>query len=201
MLINERIYFIHIPRTGGRYLNNWIVLNKHKAEHWLFREHYKNKEIPHLPYPDYEQFLGFIPEEKFTIVREPVERFYSIIQYNHYTKAMTDKEFNSIFDSKNSFFNFMNKMRLGPNNHGHWYNMQCDFISKDVKIYRFENGLRDPLKKWLDENFGLKLPVGYRDAIGTQTGLIEDGKKLILNKDQVNWVKDYYYKDYKLLDY
>jgi|TARA_E500000318_G_scaffold28722_1_gene28816 hypothetical protein len=192
MLINERIYFIHIPRTGGRHLYNLILANNHKGNHFLFSKEYKNKEIPHLTYPEYEEFLGYIPEKKFSIVREPVDRFFSIIQNTHW---ILEKEIESIFKNKNSFFSFMNKMRLNKNEKSNWFNTQSDFLSKDVKLWRFEKGFKQDFKKWLENNFDLKIPVGYN------TILNENTKKINLNKKQIEWVKDYYYKDYKLLDY
>jgi len=192
MLINERTYFIHIPRTGGRYVSNVIRCNNYKAKHYLFREIYNNKQIPHLTYPEYEKFLGYIPEEKFSIIREPVDRFLSLIRK---TPWVTNKNKNDIFNNKNSFFNFMNKMRLNINEETNWFKMQSDFLSKDVKLWRYEDKFEIDFKKWLENNFDIKLVVDLK------FGLNEKSNEIILNKNQISWVKDYYYKDFKLLDY
>jgi len=192
MLINERIYFIHIPKTGGRHLYNLISINGHKCNHFSFDEFYKNKEIPHLTYPEYEEFLGFIPEKKFSIVREPIDRFFSIMESLLY---FSEKDKESVFKNKNSFFSFMNKMRLSSEDISNWFHTQSDFLSKDVKIWKFEEGFKTNFKKWLEDNFDLKISIEYH------TVLNDIKKKLILDKKQIEWVKDYYYKDYKILDY
>jgi hypothetical protein len=192
MLINEKIYFIHIPRTGGRHLYNLILLSGHKCEHFSFKKKYKYKEIPHLTYPEYEEFLGYIPEKKFSIVRQPVDRFFSIIQN---IPNVSQKNVDFVFKNKNSFFGFMNEWKLKKDERSNWFSTQSDFLSKDVKLWRFEKGFEDDFKKWLKNNFDLKITVGHK------TILNENTKKINLNKKQIEWVKDYYYKDYKLLDY
>ena len=76
-----------------------------------------------------------------------------------------------------------------------WFKMQSDFLSKDVKLWRYEDKFEIDFKKWLENNFDIKLVVDLK------FGLNEKSNEIILNKNQISWVKDYYYKDFKLLDY
>ena len=57
MLINKNIYFVHVPRTGGRYITNLFKINKHEVSLDAFNTKWKNKEIGHLTYPDYEVYF------------------------------------------------------------------------------------------------------------------------------------------------
>ena len=79
MLINKNIYFVHVPRTGGRYITNLFKINKHEVSLDAFNTKWKNKEIGHLTYPDYEVYLNFLKCTKFAVIRDPITRFLSAI--------------------------------------------------------------------------------------------------------------------------
>ena len=78
MLINKSIYFVHIPRTGGRYIKELIKFNNHICILGDYVQ-WNNKEVSHLCFPDYEVFLNFLECQKFTVVRNPIDRFVSAI--------------------------------------------------------------------------------------------------------------------------
>jgi hypothetical protein len=58
MIINQKIYFIHVPRTGGRFIRDSLIKNNYNVQLYFYNVFYKGKEIPHLTYPEYEQFLN-----------------------------------------------------------------------------------------------------------------------------------------------
>ena len=78
MLINKDIYFAHIPRTGGRYIYKNLC-KEHLCEHADFDlgKLYRSREVPHLTFPDYEDYLERSIENKFAVIRDPVTRFVS----------------------------------------------------------------------------------------------------------------------------
>ena len=47
MLINKSIYFVHIPRTGGRYVKELIKFNNHICILGDYVQ-WNNKEVSHL---------------------------------------------------------------------------------------------------------------------------------------------------------
>jgi hypothetical protein len=82
MLISKKnikpLYFVHIPRTGGRYIRDLFENNNFLLNFYDFREYFMNKEIPHLHYPLYSKFTNYGEIPQFTIVRNPLNRFISM---------------------------------------------------------------------------------------------------------------------------
>ena len=180
MLINKNIYFVHIPRTGGRYVHRLLAENGHQVS-VDFTSRFKGKEVPHLTYPEYEIYLNFLNCTKFTIVRNPLNRFISAISND---VTMNDKTLEKILLNQESF-----------NDYSNWYSPQINFLNKDLKIYRFEDSLGPTFNKWLEDNLNLKIKKEFHNNYDYSENLVS------LTEKQKELVKNYYYKDYKFLEY
>ena len=189
MLIDKDIYFVHIPRTGGRYVHRLLNENNYTVTVG-FNNFFKQKEIAHLSYPDYEIYLNFMRCVKFTIVRNPLDRFISAISNDI---AMNERTLEKILSNQESLNNHLNNTIF--NDSSNWYTPQINFLNKEVKIYRFENSLGPVFNKWLTDNLNLKITKEYHDKYDYSERLFS------LTEKQKDYVKNYYYKDYKLLDY
>ena len=195
MLINKDIYFVHIPRTGGRYIYKNLC-KEHLCEHADFNlgKLYRSREVPHLTFPDYEDYLERPIENKFAVIRDPVTRFVSQLR----SSIFKDKV-ESILRDQESLNKFINNALIDKNNIGNWFVPQIKFLDYKTKLWRFEDGLHDNFFKWLDNTFDLH--VTNRISSGYFINDIDVKFNVELNTDQINYVKNYYYQDYKILGY
>lgn len=191
-LINNSVYFIHIPRTGGRFLNALFCENSYNYQFYHFKDKMKlknvNMELPHLQYPYYTRLFKEKNTKCFTIIRDPVERFKSSLKNKNL-------DLEKLFYNKNNFINFVNNQIM--TNDSNWLLPQINFITKDTFLWKFENGLSKNFFNWLSENFNFnfeKTNITYKKEE-------YDIGEVILNKKEIDLIKEYYYQDYKILDY
>lgn len=194
-LINNSVYFVHIPRTGGRYIENLFKKNNYKYEYAKFYTTHlspsgKQVEIPHIEYPYYTVLFKNKNIKTFTVVRNPIDRFKSTLKYNN-----IDKE--KILSNENNFKNFINSQIIGY--HSNWTLPQINFISCDTCIWKYEDGLGDNFLQWLNKNFNFTFEnkfINYKLDKRYDTST-----EIQLTKEQMQYIKNYYYKDFKILGY
>jgi len=196
MLINKNIYFAHIPRTGGRYIYK-ALSREHLCEYADFDlgKLYRYREIPHLTFPDYEDYLNRYIDNKFAVTRDPVTRFVSQLR----SSVFKDKV-GYILRDQESLNKFINNALIDKNNVGNWFVPQIKFLDHKTKLWRFEDGLQDSFFKWLTDTFNLQIKSEKLSSDYFING-IDVKFDIESNKDQVNYIKNYYYQDYKVLGY
>jgi|TARA_R100000455_G_C6270791_1_gene126791 hypothetical protein len=197
MFVNKKTLFVHIPRTAGRYVGYLLEQNGYFCYHNDHLITWRGRELTHLTFPEHEVYLLQSPIKKFTIIREPVDRCISTLI--SYAKVNEDK-INQVFKTQESFDSFVNECRV--NDPTNWFVPQVNFIDYKTKIWRYEDKLFLPFYKWLYKNFNIK--IEDRDYNSKQ--YIESIKSPIDNKvdlteKQKSFIKNYYYQDYKLLNY
>ena len=191
MIINRNIYFVHIPRTAGRFIRNTLIQNGHNViQYGSYESHYRGKETLHLTYPEYHDFLNNYALKKFSIVRDPVDRFVSMINKNWmFNKEKIDKMFRSQEDFDQTISNEI------LNNPSNFFVPQVNFVDYNTKIWKFEDNFKDEFVEWMMYNFNIKI-----DKLGSSDEGVEMNK-IILNKEKIKYIQNYYYKDYKLFNY
>jgi hypothetical protein len=196
MLINKNIYFVHIPRTGGRYISK-IISDNYLCEYYDFDKEalFKDKEVQHLTHSEYQEFLNYVPLKTFTVVRDPINRFVSSLANSKF-----EKEVDLILKDQESFDKFINYSIIDKKNIGNWFVPQIDFIDYKTKIWKFEDGFGDNFFKWLQNNFDLLIQNKTASA-EFFINKIDYKFKVSLTNEQKNYIKNYYYKDYKILGY
>jgi len=192
MLINKNIYFVHIPRTGGRFIRETLKINNHDVQNTEFGVLYREKETPHLTYPEYHQYLNYLPIKKFCVVRDPVDRFISMVTC---TWFFNEQKIEHMFQSQNYFNETLNNFCI--NHMSNFFVPQINFVDYETNIWRFEDSLGENFIKWLFENFNLKIDtlpkkLNYKNP---------NQNKINLNNRKIEYIKNYYYKDYKLFKY
>jgi len=195
VIINKQIQFVHIPRTGGRYVSHVINENNHYCTHRSFLNIFKNREVPHLSYPDNTYFYYFTPFKKFSIIRDPLNRFISGLK--NFNKINEDK-IDSIFKNQESFDEFVNLCRM--EDCSNFALPQINFIDHKTKLWRFEDKLENDFYKWLLDNFNLKIINKDYESIEFKNKNIHMNN-FDLNEKQKQYIKNYYYQDYKILNY
>ena len=131
MLINKSIYFSHIPRTGGRYIYKTIS-KEHLCEHADFDlgKLYRSREVPHLTFPDYEDYLERSIENKFAVIRDPVTRFVSQLR-----NSIFKDKVESILRDQESLNKFINNALIDKDNIGNWFVPQIKFLDYKTRLW------------------------------------------------------------------
>tara|TARA_A100000171_G_C2056526_1_gene107796 strand:- start:54 stop:635 length:582 start_codon:yes stop_codon:yes gene_type:complete len=191
-LINNSVYFIHIPRTGGRFIRELFYENNYNLNFDNFNNiKTKNgdKELTHLAYPEYTRLFNKTDIKCFAVIRDPLTRFKSFLK---------DKrlDLEKIFYNKYSFLEFVNDQIML--NNSNWYLPQVNFITKNTFLWKYEKGLNKGFFDWLHKNFGFTFE---KTNVDYEVSNDYDDSKVNLDKKQIEFIKEYYYQDYKILEY
>tara|TARA_R100001086_G_scaffold230842_1_gene151250 strand:+ start:331 stop:924 length:594 start_codon:yes stop_codon:yes gene_type:complete len=197
MIINHNILFIHIPRTGGRFLSYLFRNSGHFCYNDCFVKEYDGVEVAHLNslqtnnyYPLSTMF------KKFTIVRDPIDKFISALQTG---LLINDFLVQKMFENESNFFNIVNNLR--KNKMQNWFEPQVNFIEYNTKIWKFEKGLDKKFFNWVDNNFNLTLNSPDSKTINKYKHVETNKLNIDLNNKQKKYIENYYYQDYKMLNY
>ena len=206
----EKSYFIHIPRTGGRYIKSRLEKNGYELKYSYYNERYMGIDIPHLHYPLYKQFL--ISQQQtnqlkyWTVVRNPYDRFFSTI--NAFSFIHTS--YYSIFSQIESYSDFVKVIRsirshrnLGDSSN--WLRQQMDFIHPDHPRFfwwKYEDGFGEEFVQWVDKNLNLELiDINKNDYSHTD---FDNHDKSWMNdfSDRIKpWIYQYYDVDFEFFGY
>ena len=94
---------------------------------------YKHREVPHLTFPEYEEYLNKSIDKKFAVTRDPVTRFVSQLR-----SSVFKDRIESIFKDQESLNKFINDALIDKNNVGNWFVPQIKFLDHKTKLWRFE---------------------------------------------------------------
>lgn len=192
------VYFIHIPRTGGRFLRELLSVNNYTLNFYFF-DKYLNKEIPHLYYPYYNKFNNYgCNIFQFSIVRNPVDRFMSMFSAS-LIKDNLNIDTDIILNNKKLLYEYIQKQITTTNYHTNWFLPQYFFINSKCKIWKYENGLGLNFFKWLKKE--LKISINEKNIFNNYSVEYDDYKKIKINKKTSKYIKEFYKYDYKLLNY
>ena len=155
--------FLHIPRTGGRFVAEILINNGYEAvdacyANCLYTKDYKTlREIIHLDYKQSRILYGD-GLTSFTIMRDPIQRFLSGISkipnisldeledWNKFVWFMEEWEFVNIRPSKGLYNSFNS-----------WFVHQYHWIGNNVHVWKYEDGFESTFKQWLYDQVGLTL--------------------------------------------
>jgi hypothetical protein len=201
---NLNILFIHIPKTGGSSLEEYL---KEKATQTLFctsiennilfqKFHIKTGSLQHLTYKqiyyykkqlevDFNESLKII-----TIVRNPYHRIVSDLFYFNLIDKNTSSEIvykiivKYIFDKKYDYHNIPQYMFLLDNNNE---------IHPKITIFRTEN-LNEYLYNYGFTDFN-------KNAVKNNKNIEQDEYISYLNNDSIKLINKFYKKDFELFNY
>ena len=188
-------YFIHIPRTAGRYvsklfLNTDGVHSEHTGAFPYPRFTY-GIFTPHLHYPLY---CDICPSDipRITIVRNPYDKFISALEVMSYN---SDIDFDSKLSEEFECFKFIFHQILIQNAENNWFLPQNQFISPNTFVWKYEWGFGEDFMKWVEEKTGIKLRMDNHDY-EKLAGEVSVGRKYTLSEQSKINVKKLYYQDY-----
>jgi len=200
---HQRFFFIHIPRTAGRFLKENFTANGYDIEHHLTKEILKdstkmanyvralsqNVENAHVHFSIYNKWKSIKDLPSIAVVRAPVDKFLS-------GSFFLTQNFNpSSWDNWRSFQTMLPAcMSMHANN---WWLPQHEFVSSNTKIWKYEDGFGKNFCDWISNilsiNFSIKTPF--------YTRVIYDQSKLVKTKALVNNIKKFYHKDFEDFNY
>ena len=190
----NKFFFIHIPRTAGRFLvenlgfNGCEIIHPFKDEHLSLTSPYvrfyvtrkiEGVQMLHAHKSIYNKWNKIKNIPHFTIVRNPVDRFFS-------ASSLPDLTFNqSDIEDWNNF----NK-NISEEHNTNFFRPQYEFISTKTKVWKYENGFGKDFCNWLSNivsfSFKIKSSKYYK---------IEEKNKFKRTEALINNIKKFYKKD------
>lgn len=190
LLSNDRIklFFVHIPRTAGRYVKNLFISNNFKEINLTKSLFYKGIESIHLHDDLLKNFKEYNQNKKFTIIRNPLKRLQSILSTVsiHEKILNNEKELEEYISFKLPRFHMVN-----------WIRPQYEFINNECKIWKFENGFGTNFLKWIKDEFDIFIEdknVFYKKFN------YDDHPKLKITETLINIANKLYKKDFELYE-
>ena len=154
----KRVFFAHIPRTAGRFVEANLSKNGFKWDD----AHLDNGkgimsivngfEVAHYHRDHYMKYLDTKDIPHFSIVRNPIDRF---ISASIYIKRFCGDKAQQGGEDKNSFLYVLKSI---PHRQSiNWYRPQIDFLRSDTHIWKFEDGFGEDFVSWLSGIVGIDL--------------------------------------------
>lgn len=197
---NNRLFHVHIPRTGGRYIKEVLSQNGYQITHDDYEQTIYGISIMHLHYPLYEMLDDVINSHHFTIVRNPFNRFASAAHcmIKEWYSDMEDQVYSSL-ESPDGISQFIEYHAITKRYTANWLRPQHEFVSEKTFIYKFEDKLGKNFIDWFNSNFNASLEHKEYSYFGDPKELLEN--KIKENKKIESLIKDYYKEDYELFEY
>ena len=154
----KRVFFAHIPRTAGRFVEANLSQNDFKWDD----VHLDNGkgimsivngfEVAHYHRDHYMKYLDVKDIPHFSIVRNPIDRF---ISASIYIKRFCGDKAQEGVEDKNSFLYVLKSIPYRQSIN--WYRPQIDFLRSDTHIWKFEDGFGEDFVSWLSGIVGIDL--------------------------------------------
>ena len=154
----KRVFFAHIPRTAGRFVEANLSQNDFRWDD----AHLDNGkgimsivngfEVAHYHRDHYMKYLDVKDIPHFSIVRNPIDRF---ISASIYIKRFCGDKAQEGVEDKNSFLYVLKSI---PHRQSlNWFRPQIDFLRSDTHIWKFEDGFGEDFVSWLSGIVGIDL--------------------------------------------
>jgi len=190
----NKFFFIHIPRTAGRFLVENLGSHGCEIVHpfidspiSLTSPHVKQTiegiEMMHAHQSIYNKWNKVKDISHFTIVRNPIDRFFS---------ASSRPDLNLSLSYIEDWNNF-NK-EFSKKHYRNWFRPQHEFVSSETKIWKYENGFGKDFCNWISDitSFLFTVKSSHYQKIETKA-------KFKKTKALIDNIKKFYRKDFQLL--
>ena len=152
----KRFLFVHIPGTGGRFIevnlekNGWEVepIDQYGIPHYQ-HSFIEDCEIAHFHRDLYEKYCDIEGIEQIAVVRNPVDKFFSA---STYLITVYGKEVQEKLEDYDEMVSIINNFPMSETLS--WWRPQVDFVTDTTHIWKFEDGLGTDFGDWLGEKLG-----------------------------------------------
>ena len=196
----KRIFFAHIPRTAGRYVEanllwkndcDWDEIDLDTGLGVMTMIH--GAEIAHWHKEIYEEHLDVKDIPNFSIIRNPFDKF---ISGSVYLKRLYGNDCQELFEDENLFFSMLaNIPTLDPNFSANWFKSQVDFMTDRTHIWKYEDGMGENFVSWLSGIMGVDLEF---DEDIEYPKSRDEGNKLKKTPKLIHNLRQLYRKDIEL---
>ena len=191
---NIRFFYIHIPRTAGRFFSEMIASNGFDQEdqqdivasHFhreLYETHLDVNDIPHI-----------------TVIRNPIDRFFGS---SFLLKRKYGKNINCILEDVNDCFTILDNFWVCNSLDGvlsidpvkdktRYFKPQLDYISPHTNIWKYEDGFGKNFGYWMSDILNMDFKINDVSYPKLKTN---ENDKVIRNDRIVENVMMYYQKD------
>ena len=173
----KRFLFIHIPRTAGRFLEENFKYNGFQVEYNIWNS-IDGIEVAHFHRELYEKYLDVKGIPHITIVRNPIDRFFSASIFLKRIYGECQEEMEDVM----MFYSMLDNFPLSEGIN--WFRSQLDFISEETNVWRFEDGFGMDFNNWMSQILGVEFQVKdvpYKELTTNESNKLERSAKLIDN--------------------
>jgi len=189
----KRVFFAHIPRTAGRFVEANLLENgfeweeKHLDTGLGVMSVVNGFEIAHYHREHYQKYLNVSDIPHFSIVRNPINRF---ISGSVYLKRAYGNDIQSVMEDPIMFASMIRNLPFDEA--WNWYRPQVDFLTDQTSIWKFEDKINQSFVEWLSDVVGVKL--NFNDNIEYPKSS-DEGNKLDKTPALIDNIKQLYRQD------
>jgi len=195
-----KIFHIHPPRTGGRYVANLFDQNGFTVHFEQSKRFFRNSILEELlTYPYYETLYNFEDIPTSIVIRHPVDRFISVASYDFTCRKV--KNYSSIFRTKDSLLHYIKEQQTIHSYHNNFFTPQYKFIGPKTKMWKFEKGLNHKFVDWINKEFNLNLLwkiILYKHTNKIGVEFLDDYEKIKISEDNRKVLEEFYEKDLEI---
>ena len=174
----KRFFFIHIPRTAGRFIEENLLVNGWKIEQDNLWKSVEGIEVAHFHRELYEKYLDVKGIPHITVIRNPIDRFFS-------TSIFLKRVYGECQEEMEDAMMFYSMLDNFPLSQGiNWFRSQRDFISEETNVWRFEDGFGIDFNNWMSQILGVEFQVKdvpYKELTTNESNKLERSAKLLHN--------------------
>ena len=173
----NRFLFIHNPRTSGRFLEDNFKYNGFQDEYEIWNS-IDGIEVAHFHRELYEKYLDVKRIPHITIVRNPIDRFFSASIFLKRIYGECQEEMEDVM----MFYSMLDNFPLSQGIN--WFRSQLDFISEETNVWKFEDGFGIDFNNWMSQILGVEFQVKdvpYKELTTNESNKLERSAKLIDN--------------------
>ena len=160
----KRFLFIHIPRTGGRFIevnlekNGWEMepIDQYGVPHYQ-HAFIDECEIAHFYRDLYEKHCDIEGIPQLAVIRNPVDRF---ISASTYFRTLYGSKVQQMMEDYDEFIsvieNFHKDLDVETIN---WWRPELDYLTDKNYLWKFEKGLGDDFGNWMSEKLGVPFEI------------------------------------------
>jgi len=191
----KRFLFIHIPRTGGRFIevnlekNGWEVepINQYGIPHYQ-HSFIEDCEIAHFHRDLYEKYCDIEGIEQIAVIRNPIDKFFSA---STYLITLYGKEIQEKLEDYDEMVSIIKNFPMSETRS--WWRPQVDFITDTTHVWTFEDGLETDFGYWMSEK--LEVPFEINKHAKYPMNRYEGTFNLERTPKLVDNIKEYYKDD------
>lgn len=193
----KRFLFIHIPRTGGRFVESNLEASGWEWDKSLGLDKkykiYDGVEQAHFHREYYEKYYDVSDIPHICIVRDPIDRF---ISASIYLKKVYGDDIQHLVEDPMHFSGMIYNLPWSESYN--WYRPQVDYISDKTNIWKLEDGLGEKFSSWISGIVGVDI---HMDGRLKYNRFSYEENKLKKTNALIERLRIFYRKDFSYFNY